>query len=244
MIDDPSLLFGLLPEICFKLAIGLLCGFLLGMEREVKGKPAGLRTIILITVGATLFMIVSDLVTLTTMGPEAITRVDPSRIASQVVSGIGFLGGGAIIQARGSVHGLTTAATIWVGAGIGLCIGIGFPLLSLGITLLVLGVLVVLSPVRAWLSQRGEHHSIELLLPNDALIVEQVKNVLGSNDLPRENFSFARKGDDRLLLHLHYNKGQAGKQDLLEELRMMEGVRGASLDESTLHSEHKRPSDT
>ncbi len=240
MIDDPSLLFGILPEVSLKLAVGFLCGFLLGMEREVKGKPAGLRTIILITVGATLFMIVSDLVTLTTEGPDAITRVDPSRIASQVVTGVGFLGGGAIIQARGSIHGLTTAATIWVGAGIGLCIGMGFPLLAIGITLLVLGVLVALSPVRAWLSQRGEHHKIELLLPNDALIVEQVKNVLGSNDLPEENFSFARKGDDRLSLHMHYNSGEAGKQDLLEELLMMEGVRGASLDESAFHSEHEQ----
>lgn len=240
MIDDPSLLVGILPEVALKIAVGFLCGFLLGMEREIKGKPAGLRTIILITVGATLFMIVSDLVTLVTMGPDAITRVDPSRIASQVVTGVGFLGGGAIIQARGSIHGLTTAATIWVGAGIGLCIGLGFPLLAIGITILVLGVLVALSPVRAWLSQRGEHKTIELLLPNDALIVEQVKNVLGSNDLPEENFSLTRKGDDHLLLHLHYNSGQAGKQDLLEELRMMEGVRGASLDASALQSEHER----
>lgn len=238
MIDNPDLLLGILPEALLKLAVAFLCGSLLGMEREIKGKPAGLRTIILITVGATLFMIVSDLVTLTTKGPDAITRVDPSRIASQVVTGVGFLGGGAIIQARGSIHGLTTAATIWVGAGIGLCIGLGFPLLAIGLTLLVLGVLVALYPVRAWLRQRGEPKTLEVLLPNDSLIVEQVKNVLGSNDLPEDNFSFVPEGEDQLSLRIHYNSGQAGKQDLLEELRVMDGVHGAALDSSALRSEH------
>ena len=124
MIEEFDFLLGFLPEVAIKPGVACLCGLLLGMEREWRGKPAGLRTITLMTVGATLFMIVSDLVALTIDGPEAITRVDPSRIASQVVSGIGFLGAGAIIQSRGSIHGLTTAATVWVAASIGLCVGV------------------------------------------------------------------------------------------------------------------------
>ena len=156
MIEETDLLLEFLPDAGIKLGVAFLCGILLGMERELKGKPAGLRTMTLITVGSTLFMIVSELVTVTTGGPEAITRVDPSRIASQVVSGIGFLGAGAIIESRGSVHGLTTAATIWVAAGIGLCIGVGFPALAGGITLLVLTVLVALQPLRTWLNRRGD----------------------------------------------------------------------------------------
>jgi len=156
MIEETDLLLEFLPEAGIKLGVAFLCGILLGMERELKGKPAGLRTMTLITVGSTLFMIVSELATVATGGPEAITRVDPSRIASQVVSGIGFLGAGAIIESRGSVHGLTTAATIWVAAGIGLCIGVGFPVLAGGITLLVLTVLVALQPLRTWLNRRGD----------------------------------------------------------------------------------------
>lgn len=236
MIDDWSLLVGILPEVGVKLTAALLCGFILGMEREVKEKPAGLRTIVLITIGATLFMIISDLVTLTTEGPEAITRVDPSRIASQVVTGIGFLGGGAIIQARGSVHGLTTAATIWVAAGIGLCIGLGFPLLGIGITLLVLGVLVVLSPVRAWVNRQGQPQTLELYLPNDMLVLEQVKNILGSHDLPDENFSLAREDDEDLLLRVLYNSGEMGKQHLLRELAAMEKVNGGTVEETSQSS--------
>lgn len=234
MIIDFSLLLGILPEAAVKMAAALLCGTLLGVEREMGDKPAGLRTIVLITLGATLFMIISDLVTLTTRGPEAITRVDPSRIASQVVSGIGFLGGGAIIQARGAIHGLTTAATIWVAAGIGLCIGIGFPLLGIGITLVVLAILVALYPVRAWLSRRGQTQVLDLLLPNDVLILEQVKNILGSHDLPEENISFTEKDDDHLRMRVLYNGGDGGRQHLLRELASMEEVQGGTVDEESL----------
>lgn len=236
MIIDFSLLLEILPEAALKMAAALLCGSLLGVEREMGDKPAGLRTIILITLGATLFMIISDLVAVTTRGPEAITQVDTSRIASQVVSGIGFLGGGAIIQARGAIHGLTTAATIWVAAGIGLCIGIGFPLLGIGITLVVLAILVALYPVRAWLSRRGQTQVLELLLPNDVLILEQVKNILGSHDLREEDISVAETDKDRLLMRVIYNGGDSGKQHLLRELASMEGVQGGTVDEDLLSS--------
>lgn len=230
MIEEFEFLLGFLPEAAIKLGVACLCGLLVGMERELKGKPAGLRTITLITVGATLFMIVSDLVALTTEGPEAITRVDPSRIASQVVSGIGFLGAGAIIQSRGSIHGLTTAATIWVAAGIGLCVGVGFPVLGLGITLLVLLVLVALQPVRSWLSRRGERSTIDLEMPNDGLIFERVKNILGSHDLPEDNLSLVEHEGDRIVLRVRHKKEGAGSQRLLEELAAVNGIRGAPVE--------------
>lgn len=234
MIDEWNLLRGVFPEAIVKIVTALICGSLLGIEREANEKPAGLRTIMLITVGATLYMIVSDLVTLTTEGPESITRVDPSRIASQVVSGIGFLGGGAIIQARGSVHGLTTAATIWVAAGIGLCIGVGFPLMGVGLTLVVLAVLVTLYPIRAWLSRQGETQTIEIELPNDSLILRRVKNILGSHDLPEENITLLDRTDEMLSLGVTYSSGRAGRQNLLEELATVEGVRGGALSRQRL----------
>jgi putative Mg2+ transporter-C (MgtC) family protein len=116
------------------------CGALIGIERELKRKPAGFRTNILICIGAAMYMCVGLL--LTHAGGEAAS--DPARIAAQVVTGIGFLGAGCILQAGGRVTGLTSAATIWVVAAIGLVAGAGFPLLAVTAAGIVLGTLVVL----------------------------------------------------------------------------------------------------
>jgi putative Mg2+ transporter-C (MgtC) family protein len=98
----------------------VLLGGAIGLEREIAGKPAGLRTNILICVGAALLTDVS--IYITTI-PERVG--DPSRLAAQIVSGIGFIGAGTIMQARGTVTGLTSAATIWVVAAIGIAVGAG-----------------------------------------------------------------------------------------------------------------------
>ena len=128
-----------LPPFFIRCGMAAVCGALIGIERELKQKPAGFRTNILICVGSALYMCVGLL--LANAGDQL---TDPSRIAAQVVTGIGFLGAGAIIQGGGKVVGLTTAATIWVVAGIGLISGAGFPLLALiaaALTLLTLAVL-------------------------------------------------------------------------------------------------------
>jgi putative Mg2+ transporter-C (MgtC) family protein len=226
MLESWELLYdGVLSEAAVRLGIALFCGFLLGAEREIKEKPAGLRTIILITVGATIFMIVSDLIAQVTEGPEAITRVDPSRIAAQVVTGIGFLGAGAIIQARGAIHGLTTAAAIWVAAGIGLCVGIGFPLLGIGITLLVLLVLVALDPISTWLNRHGDEDTLRLVLSNDTLVLQRVRAILRSNAIPEDRLTLQSRTPDHLKLSVAY-RSREGKHRLLEELSSIDGVRG------------------
>ncbi|MEK6705702.1 MAG: MgtC/SapB family protein [Candidatus Poribacteria bacterium] len=114
-----QLLSFFLPRILF----AVICGGLIGLERELKNKPAGIKTNILICIGASLYTSVSVLMS-TTLSESGYWG-DPARIAAQIVSGIGFLGGGTIIQSRGTILGLTTAATIWVVAAIGICIGIG-----------------------------------------------------------------------------------------------------------------------
>lgn len=146
----------MLPAIAVRVGAAIVCGLMLGVERERKDKPAGIRTIMLITVGATIYMLVSELIPTMTEGPESITRTDPARVAAQVVTGIGFLGAGTIIQARGSVHGLTTAAVIWVAAAIGLVIGLGFPLLGIGLTLVVLLALVAFEPLTRRMGRNDE----------------------------------------------------------------------------------------
>src|SRR5512140_1732621 len=133
--------------------LATVCGALIGAERQLSGKPAGLRTNILICIGAAVYTIVSR-----EMGGGQTDSI--TRIAAQIVSGIGFLGAGAIIQDRGGVHGLTTAATIWLVASIGMACGAGFYLLALVATLLAVIVLFALAPVASWLTQLGKKHNI------------------------------------------------------------------------------------
>ena len=104
----------------------MLCGGAIGLEREISGKPAGLRTNILICLGSAMLMDLSVHLGLLGIAESQGRTGDPARLAAQVVSGIGFLGAGTIMQARCSVVGLTTAATIWVVAAIGLVLGAGF----------------------------------------------------------------------------------------------------------------------
>lgn len=126
----------------FKVVMAIICGGLIGLERELKHKPAGLRTNILICLGAVLFTSLSVLI-----AGDGPGLGDPGRIAAQVVTGIGFLGGGMIIRAGGSVTGLTSAATVWVVAAIGVCIGLGFPITAFIFTGTVFFCLYFLSKV-------------------------------------------------------------------------------------------------
>ncbi|MBR3766094.1 MAG: MgtC/SapB family protein [Muribaculaceae bacterium] len=125
----------------FKLCFSLLLGSIVGLERKRKGQSAGIRTFALISMGATLAMLISIYVPQVYLG---LKNGDPGRIAAQVVSGIGFLGAGAIIQMKGSVKGLTTAAGIWMVAAIGLAVGVGLYTLSIVATALILFILVPL----------------------------------------------------------------------------------------------------
>src|ERR671930_1110086 len=106
------------PSIPLKLVLAAILGGIIGIEREIRDKPAGLRTNILICVGSTLFMSIS------TKAAQMLGG-DPTRIAAQIISGIGFLGAGAVLHSHGFVLGLTTAATIWVVAGGGMGLGSG-----------------------------------------------------------------------------------------------------------------------
>jgi putative Mg2+ transporter-C (MgtC) family protein len=116
------------------------CGAIIGLERELKGKPAGFRTNILICLGSAIYMCVGLLLVRAGDG-----EFDPTRIAAQVVTGIGFIGAGCILQSGERVTGLTSAATIWVVAGIGMVAGAGFPLLAFLSSWMVVITLAVLA---------------------------------------------------------------------------------------------------
>jgi putative Mg2+ transporter-C (MgtC) family protein len=123
------------PWILFVLVgTSIICGGIIGLERKSSHKPVGLRTLTLICMGSTIFTFVSKLV-------SEDGHSDPGRIAAQVVTGIGFLGAGAILHDSGRVIGLTTAATIWMVAAIGLLIGTGYAGPAVLVSLLVFGLL-------------------------------------------------------------------------------------------------------
>lgn len=133
-------------EIIFKLILAALAGGLVGFEREKHGRPAGLRTNLLVCVGACSMMIISEAFYLKylALDAESTVRLDPSRVAAQIITGIGFLGAGVILKEGVSVRGLTTAAGLWVMAGLGMAFGMGFFSLGLITTIIVLISLVFL----------------------------------------------------------------------------------------------------
>lgn len=130
----------------FKLLFALILGGLIGLERQVMGKAAGLRTHILISLGSAIFTVLS--LFLSQKSPIA----DPSRIPAMVLSGIGFIGAGAIIQARGHIQGLTTAASLWATSAVGMSCGFGYITVGLLSTLFILFVLHGLSFLEAKIS--------------------------------------------------------------------------------------------
>ena len=162
----------------FKLSLSLLLGCLVGFERKRKGQIAGVRTFALISMGATLAMILSIYVPQEYLG---LKNGDPGRIAAQVVTGIGFLGAGAIIQMKGSVRGLTTAAGIWIIAAIGMAVGVGLYSLSLAATALVLVVLLFVERLEHHINAGAESRIIRIRLSVIAGI---------SRSRPEERFSF------------------------------------------------------
>ena len=131
-----------------RLGLSVLLGAAMGLERELGGHRAGLRTHLMVAVGACLFAIASIL------GADGHQNADPTRIASQVVVGIGFLGGGAIIHERGSVRGLTTAAGLWVAASVGVAAGLGAGWLATLGALVALFCMAGLLPLERWLKLR------------------------------------------------------------------------------------------
>jgi putative Mg2+ transporter-C (MgtC) family protein len=142
-----------LEEMLLRLVAAMLMGALLGINREQRGKPAGLKTMTLVSVGAASFMLVSlELFLSVPDTASGAARIDLTRVVQGVVGGIGFLGAGSIIRARGSVVGMTTAATIWTVGAVGLACGLGQFRLALLITLVAWVILVGFGFVeRTWL---------------------------------------------------------------------------------------------
>jgi putative Mg2+ transporter-C (MgtC) family protein len=163
-----------------KLVLSLLLGATIGMERRRKGQIAGLRTFALISMGATLAMLISIYIPQEYMG---LKNGDPGRIAAQVVSGVGFLGAGAIIQMKGSVRGLTTAAGIWMTACIGLAVGAGMYLISIITTLLIIFILVNIERIEQRHNFLWESKIIRVKMHGILDDIQPLRDTINSNDI-------------------------------------------------------------
>lgn len=176
-----------------KLLIAAVLGGIIGWERERRGRPAGLRTHILVCVGVTLMMVVSEHIfqRYKTFAADSIIRVDPARIAAQVVTGIGFLGAGTIMRFKTTVRGLTTAASLWVVAGIGLAIGSSCYTPAILTTLITLFALL-LGPLFERGIKRDTYRTLKVCAsgsePNFTPIVE----ILRRNSMELQHYEFER----------------------------------------------------
>jgi putative Mg2+ transporter-C (MgtC) family protein len=209
----------------FKIFIAVLCGGIIGFERELKDKPAGLRTNILVATGSCLFVIfglkVADL-----FGD------DPGRIMGPIITGIGFLGAGTIIRARGSVRGLTSAATIWVVAGVGMSAGLGLFFLALAISIIVLFILLILPRAEDYISEYGvKYQEFVVISKPSATIVHWVRKLIVQSSLGYTTFQVTRdKGMFRISFVAHGRESDL--IGLLARLLQNIDVKEAVLEES------------
>ncbi len=164
----------------FRLMVSLVLGAVVGAERKHKGQIAGIRTFALISLGACLAMLLSIYVPQVYLG---LKNGDPGRIAAQVITGIGFLGGGAMIQQKGAVRGLTTAAGIWITAIIGMAVGVGMYFSAVGATILILIVLVGFDRYEHTRRVGQENKVINLKIKGIIDNIEPFKKVLKANDV-------------------------------------------------------------
>ena len=165
----------------FKLALSPFLGAMVGIERKRKGQIAGTRTFALISTGATLAMLVSIYIPQEYMG---LKNGDPGRIAAQVISGIGFLGAGAIIQMRGSVRGLTTAAGIWMTAAIGLAIGAGMYVIGVCAAFMIMFILLALEHYGHHVNLVWESKIIRVKLKGVGCDVHALRSILEAHNIP------------------------------------------------------------
>jgi putative Mg2+ transporter-C (MgtC) family protein len=209
-----------------RLGLAALLGGVIGIEREFREREAGLRTHMLVAVGAALFTVVSAFGFRDVLGSGsgAFVRLDPSRISAQIVSGIGFLGAGAIIRQGLSIRGLTTAATLWAVAAIGMASGAGSYAAAIITTVLVL---IMLWPLRlvGRLLDRDHVHRLDVVLSSGGsprAVVEAVERL----GVHLESFEVGE--DERSVeVKLHLPRG-ISREVVVRALAAHDGIRGAS----------------
>lgn len=183
--------------------VSIICGGAIGFEREYKNKSAGFRTIILISLGSTIFTIVSR---------HGVGADD--RISANIITGIGFIGAGVIFKDKISVRGLTTAAVIWTSAAIGMTTGIGYHALALSLTIITLGVLLMVTKVERMIAQLQKEKLLSVTFRGPRFSqIEELENTLSTKGLSLERVEVTKEND-----HLIVVFKVSGKKKFLVEM--------------------------
>ena len=189
--------------VIWRLVLATILGGLIGIEREIHGRPAGFRTHLLVTLGACLMMIVSEafFYKYGGMNSDSVVRLDPGRVAAQIVTGIGFLGAGAIVKEGPTVRGLTTAACLWVSAGIGMAIGAGFYNPAIVTTAISLFSLLMLKRAEK-MFRKERYRTLRVHCAYDEQALPKLEEYLAKKKLQIVTFGFEK---DRLAGEIIYN---------------------------------------
>lgn len=219
-----------LSEITIRLGVAAILGGIVGSERQKHEWAAGLRTHMLVCIGSALVMIVSMNGFYDVVGTTGIT-LDPSRVAAQVVSGIGFLGAGTIIFMRNQVvRGLTTAAGLWTVAAIGLAAGGGLYWAACITTALVFAILSILKPIEKRFFNRNKTSGISLKFEKHKVKMEDIEVVFAKRNIKYSQINLSPTGieediDEMKITLQKYNTDKTEMIVIVEELRNIKGIR-------------------
>lgn len=223
-------------DIVLRLLIAAALGSLIGFERERLLWSAGIRTHMLVCVGACLVMIVSAYGFQNATQMEHVT-LDPSRIAAQVVSGVGFLGAGAILLKGNVVRGLTTAASIWAVAALGLAAGGGLTFAAVAATAIILVILAGIKPLEDVYRTRLQSCTVHIRADREAVTLADIKTALQvrGGQIKRVTRTIGADGEEDLALQL-VRVTPAAIQDRAARLRTRSGIRSATVERGTAQS--------
>ncbi|MFE5322130.1 MgtC/SapB family protein [Paenibacillus sp. NPDC056579] len=220
-------------ELVLRMILAVVLGGLIGIEREWSNHAAGFRTHILVCLGSTTIMLLSAY-GFSQFVNEANVRMDPARLAAQVISGIGFLGAGAILRNGNMIKGLTTAASVWVVAAIGLSVGAGFYTGAMVCTLLVLVSLFLLNKWEKHLMRNRRFHEVDIQIIDKPGSLGKIASVFGDHDVQIANLKMMPDdeqagGSPAVLpsMHLHFSlkiKKQEHVISALEKIASMDMV--------------------
>ncbi len=214
-----------IPDILLRIALSMVLGGVIGFERERDNQPAGLRTHMILVIGACLAMILS-------INIGAVSHTDPGRIAAQVISGIGFLGAGAILRFGFNVKGLTTATTLWTMAIVGLVIGAGYYWIAIITTIIMLIVLAALNVIEKNYVRVNVIRNIVIDLQDRKSVLRDLRETVYKLTDKVMSFSVQKNiKSKRLRLELTARfKNSEKLEHLIEEISKIEGVRALKIE--------------
>ena len=219
-------------EFLGRLVLAALLGGAVGLEREIHGRPAGIRTYLILSLGTALLMVLSEYLLVAYHGkyPGLGLQGDPGRIAGQAITGVGFLGAGVIIRYKDSIRGLTTAACVWLVCSVGLAVGAGFYLISIAATLLTI---LALTGIKAWERRLPKDWFEDLQVVSDDLPgqIARMTDLITQHGFEVMTFGLKRDAEKKELSATFQLRVRAVKpqREVLQDLLELTGVKAVDI---------------